>query len=167
MVYFFYAAMIVGILLSAQVLATYSHNMKMMVIHSHTPAIARNIPDPELAQHIQQLSVLEYGFMTFIMIPLAILCLLAVGTLPFYFQTEIPLEIAAITSATVGLLFTYVVTKDFEPDWLILSVAMIERIVITEALKSQLTQDIINASAEDITEGEQILSESSQSHSPE
>jgi hypothetical protein len=105
--------------------------------------------------------------MTFIMIPLAILCLLAVGTLPFYFQTEIPLEIAAITSATVGLLFTYVVTKDFEPDWLILSVAMIERIVITEALKSQLTQDIINASAEDITEGEQILSESSQSHSPE
>lgn len=171
MVYFFYAAIIVGILFSAQVISVFRHNMKVLLVQSHTPIISRNIPSPELADQIQTLSALEYTIATYIMLPFAIVCLLAVGTLPFYFQTEIPLMIAAITSAAVGLLFTYTITKDFEPVWLLLSVAMIEQIAIKEALKRQMIQDVINASCdEEVTDPgtrEQILSELTQSRPPE
>ena len=174
MAYALYVAMVVGVLMAGHKLALYREKIGVMRAIAHIPAIASKIPGEDLAGHLQALTSIEHSRQTVFVMPYAVVCAAAVICAPFYFQTEIPIEAAMVLSAMVGWLFTYIYTKDFEPEWYVMSKRMLDQLLLVEMIEAhtryenalrELAGELSELASAD--EGDQTLSESIQSNQQE
>ena len=138
--YIIYTAIVALSIFSMLYIAKYGRHMVRLHNISRHPVTTAMVQDTTIVDGIKFLTAREAVLANFVMIPFSFIVVVMQICTPIYLQTDIPLPIAIILSGITGWLFTYMIRKDFHPEWII----GVENLAIRVSSLIPLTSKIAN-----------------------